>query len=48
MPRHERIVGRATLRLVLEGEALSSKVDRATRGSGHDIDLAPWHGKRDD
>jgi anti-anti-sigma factor len=48
MPRHERIVGRASLRLVLAGEARPDEVvDRATSGSGQVVDLAPSDGKRD-
>jgi anti-anti-sigma factor len=48
MPRHERIVGRASLRLVLAGEALPDKLaDRANPASDRVVELAPADGKRD-
>jgi anti-anti-sigma factor len=42
IPRHERVVGRALLRLVLEGESQPAKVaDRESSVSGRDADLVP-------
>jgi anti-anti-sigma factor len=48
MPRHERVVGRASLRLVLEGEPLAKKiVDREVPESVRSADLSPFDREKD-